>query len=370
MLEEIRIKALGVIEESVLELGPGFTAVTGETGAGKTMVVTALGLLMGGRADPGRSARDRRAPSSRAWWTAERSTPCPASSRRPAASSRTAGCCWPARSRRKDARAPSPEVPVSRRPCWASSPSPWSPCTASPTSTGCCGPRPSAALSTASPARSGRAARPLRRRARRPPGGRDGAGRGRRHGSRARTRGRPAALRARGDREGGPPARGGRRPGGRGVAPRVRRLAAAGRRAGPCRAVLRRLRRPRRPGGGGHRPTSAGRRARARPRGGRPGRPVGRAELRAVRPRRRRGVVRHRARDRSRAAGRGLGPARGAGRPHPQVRRHRRRGAVLGPDLSRPTGRPRRHRRPDRRAAGPLHRDPRRAGEHRGRPVA
>lgn len=53
MLEEIRIKALGVIEESVLELGPGFTAVTGETGAGKTMVVTALGLLMGGRADPG-----------------------------------------------------------------------------------------------------------------------------------------------------------------------------------------------------------------------------------------------------------------------------------------------------------------------------
>ncbi len=53
MLEEIRIRALGVIEESVLELGPGFTAVTGETGAGKTMVVTALGLLMGGRADPG-----------------------------------------------------------------------------------------------------------------------------------------------------------------------------------------------------------------------------------------------------------------------------------------------------------------------------
>ncbi len=53
MLEEIRISALGVIEESVLELGPGFTAITGETGAGKTMVVTALGLLMGGRADSG-----------------------------------------------------------------------------------------------------------------------------------------------------------------------------------------------------------------------------------------------------------------------------------------------------------------------------
>ncbi len=53
MIEELRISALGVIEESVLELGPGFTAITGETGAGKTMVVTALGLLLGGRADSG-----------------------------------------------------------------------------------------------------------------------------------------------------------------------------------------------------------------------------------------------------------------------------------------------------------------------------
>ncbi len=53
MLEEIRITGLGVIDESVLELGPGFTAITGETGAGKTMVVTALALLMGGRADSG-----------------------------------------------------------------------------------------------------------------------------------------------------------------------------------------------------------------------------------------------------------------------------------------------------------------------------
>jgi len=53
MLEELRITSLGVIDESVLELGPGFTAITGETGAGKTMIVTALGLLMGGRADSG-----------------------------------------------------------------------------------------------------------------------------------------------------------------------------------------------------------------------------------------------------------------------------------------------------------------------------
>ncbi len=53
MLEELRISSLGVIEASVLELGPGLTVVTGETGAGKTMVVTALGLLLGARADSG-----------------------------------------------------------------------------------------------------------------------------------------------------------------------------------------------------------------------------------------------------------------------------------------------------------------------------
>ncbi|MFP5336374.1 MAG: DNA repair protein RecN [Actinomycetes bacterium] len=53
MLEEVRIRSLGVIEDAVLELGPGLTVVTGETGAGKTMVVTALGLLLGERADAG-----------------------------------------------------------------------------------------------------------------------------------------------------------------------------------------------------------------------------------------------------------------------------------------------------------------------------
>jgi DNA repair protein RecN (Recombination protein N) len=53
LLEELRITSLGVIEESVLEVSPGLTVITGETGAGKTMVVTALGLLLGGRADSG-----------------------------------------------------------------------------------------------------------------------------------------------------------------------------------------------------------------------------------------------------------------------------------------------------------------------------
>ena len=54
MLEEVRITGLGVIEDAVLEFSSGFTVVTGETGAGKTMVVTGLGLMFGGRADPAR----------------------------------------------------------------------------------------------------------------------------------------------------------------------------------------------------------------------------------------------------------------------------------------------------------------------------
>jgi len=54
VLEEVRITGLGVIKDAVLELSSGFTVVTGETGAGKTMVVTGLGLMFGGRADPAR----------------------------------------------------------------------------------------------------------------------------------------------------------------------------------------------------------------------------------------------------------------------------------------------------------------------------
>jgi len=54
VLEELRIRGLGVIADATLELCPGLTVVTGETGAGKTMVVAGLGLLFGGRADTGR----------------------------------------------------------------------------------------------------------------------------------------------------------------------------------------------------------------------------------------------------------------------------------------------------------------------------
>jgi DNA repair protein RecN (Recombination protein N) len=57
VLTEMRIEGLGVIDEATLDLHPGLTVVTGETGAGKTMVVTGLQLLAGGRADASRIRR-------------------------------------------------------------------------------------------------------------------------------------------------------------------------------------------------------------------------------------------------------------------------------------------------------------------------
>lgn len=51
MLVELRVRDLGVIADLELVIGPGMTALTGETGAGKTLVVEALELLLGGRAD-------------------------------------------------------------------------------------------------------------------------------------------------------------------------------------------------------------------------------------------------------------------------------------------------------------------------------
>src|SRR2546421_3355715 len=54
VLEELRITGLGVIEDTTLPLTRGMNVITGETGAGKTMVVTGLGLLFGGRADAAR----------------------------------------------------------------------------------------------------------------------------------------------------------------------------------------------------------------------------------------------------------------------------------------------------------------------------
>ncbi len=49
----MRIQGLGVIDDATLDLAPGLNVLTGETGAGKTMVVTGLGLLLGARSDAG-----------------------------------------------------------------------------------------------------------------------------------------------------------------------------------------------------------------------------------------------------------------------------------------------------------------------------
>ncbi|HWB66071.1 MAG TPA: DNA repair protein RecN [Mycobacteriales bacterium] len=61
MLVELRLRGLGAIDDAELSFGAGFTALTGETGAGKTMVLTGLALLLGGRADAAlvRAGHDR-----------------------------------------------------------------------------------------------------------------------------------------------------------------------------------------------------------------------------------------------------------------------------------------------------------------------
>lgn len=53
MFSQMRIRGVGVIHDAVLDLSPGLNVLTGETGAGKTMVVSGLGLLLGDRSDAG-----------------------------------------------------------------------------------------------------------------------------------------------------------------------------------------------------------------------------------------------------------------------------------------------------------------------------
>jgi DNA repair protein RecN (Recombination protein N) len=52
MLTELRIRNFAVIEEAALSFAPGLNVLSGETGAGKTIIMTALGLLLGGRGSP------------------------------------------------------------------------------------------------------------------------------------------------------------------------------------------------------------------------------------------------------------------------------------------------------------------------------
>ena len=54
VIEQLRIRGLGVIDDATITFGPGLTAITGETGAGKTMVLSGLTLITGGKADADR----------------------------------------------------------------------------------------------------------------------------------------------------------------------------------------------------------------------------------------------------------------------------------------------------------------------------
>ena len=153
MIEEIRITSLGVIEASTLELGPGLTVITGETGRrqddgrhrARPAPRRARRQRRRARRRPDRPRRGRgrhRRPAG----------PGRPRSRTPAARSRTSAWCWPATSRPRAAPAPSSAARRCRSRRWPRSPSRWSPCTASPTSTGCCSRGPSARPSTASAA--------------------------------------------------------------------------------------------------------------------------------------------------------------------------------------------------------------------------
>ena len=133
---------LGVIRDAVLELGPGLTVVTGETGAGKTMVVTGLGLLLGGRADAGAVRGGEPA--------AVVEGPCGSSrvpgrrpgAPRPAASWTTGtSCSWPGRSSAEGrSRAHVGGRGGAGRPAGRAGRASWSPCTARPSSSGCASP--------------------------------------------------------------------------------------------------------------------------------------------------------------------------------------------------------------------------------------
>ena len=61
MLEELRIRNFAIIDELDLTFAPGFNVITGETGAGKSIMIDALELLLGGKSDSGvvRAGSDR-----------------------------------------------------------------------------------------------------------------------------------------------------------------------------------------------------------------------------------------------------------------------------------------------------------------------
>ena len=142
----MRIRGLGVIDDAVLELAPGLTVVTGETGAGKTMVVTGLGPAVRRPGRPRRRPRRRRArPSSRAGCASTRRARSPSGPREAGGRARRRRARRsPAPSRPRAAPAPTSAAAACPAACSPSWPSPAWPCTASPTSRGCCS-RPASA---------------------------------------------------------------------------------------------------------------------------------------------------------------------------------------------------------------------------------
>ena len=130
--------------------------ITGETGAGKTMVVTGLGLLFGGRADAARVRADpgRAIVEGRVRLSADMAAEVAGAHRRGRRRGRRRrhACCCPARSRSRAGRGRTSAAARCRCRCWPSSASTCSPCTASPTSCGCCARPSSARRSTGSPA--------------------------------------------------------------------------------------------------------------------------------------------------------------------------------------------------------------------------
>ena len=109
MISELRIRDLGVINDAVVAPHPGLTVVTGETGAGKTMIVTGIGLLLGDRAE----ARSVRSGTERAVVEGRLTVPggtrrragWPAGSATPAATWTTTSWWWPGTSPRPAGRA-------------------------------------------------------------------------------------------------------------------------------------------------------------------------------------------------------------------------------------------------------------------------
>ena len=153
VLEEMRIRGLGVIEDAVLELAPGLTVVTGETGAGKTMVVQGLSLLFGGRGDAGRVRPGAERGVVEGRMVLPDDAPGRAAGarrRRRARRRRAAG--QPQRRRRRPLPGPPRRPRACRSACSPSCPSSSSPCTGRATSSGCCSPPGSAPPSTGSPA--------------------------------------------------------------------------------------------------------------------------------------------------------------------------------------------------------------------------